>query len=182
MGILVVISALFSGCQSHQFDTEIATIDSLQTQLDSSATMLDKIDSVELANRQDSVQKSLLYLSSYFKNSRDTLMGPLSEKIARYRESAKAKDRILDTRKELLSQIEYSHKQLSDLKHDLSHGLQTREAADQNLLNEKRTAEGTISTTTLLQRTDQLTRQQYIENKVVVDSLINTIKQKTRVH
>lgn len=125
-----------SGCNNNEFETEIKSVNNLIEKLDSAEAIFNEIDTAHYQVIADTISSNLNWITRSYKQSNDTMDRETAMFISDYRGSNKVFTKMDNTYSEISAEIEFSKKQLQELKHDLEEEALTAILANKYLVQE----------------------------------------------
>jgi len=174
-GLLLSLFVLVS-CNETNYQEEIKTVDHLLSRIDSAQTAHANIDTLGITEAGVSFKKKFSFVQSSYEQEGDTLNREAALLISNYRDLKKPYSNFVDEWMSNAKELEFSKKQLIDLRHDLEHNLLDTNFVSKMVVSEqKATAEAVFDTRRLVRgRKAMIAKNDSLEP--LIDSLITKIK------
>ncbi|MCC7302227.1 MAG: hypothetical protein IT233_06275 [Bacteroidia bacterium] len=172
--LLIVTLFLMPSCGGDLYQTEIRTIDSLLTALDSAEKAFWTIDSAAARTAYADVNKDLGHLTNLIQ---DTLEKNEALLLSRYRGIRKPLREYLLKQTVMKKEITITRKQLEDLRHDLDKELLTKENAQLHFTKESGLARLLINSLYISTESVDIFLRRYAEVNPSIDSLVQVKEQ-----
>lgn len=180
--LIAAMAMLFTvSCSGPQYTKEIASLDSLQKQLDSAEVMLNAIDSTAISTAVSEVPMDLHDITMRFRTiSHDSIMDrETATFISDYRSVLKPFKAYLREHKKLQADIDYSQGQIANLIHDLQKNIVDEKDAPQYIKHETDDAARTIQVTKMLANTVKEVMVRYNATKPKVKQYMESLDVKS---
>ena len=177
IGILSAL-LLLSSCNTTNYPAEIKTIDSLLMRIDTAQKIYAKIDTSGIRNEGEAFKRKFNYLTAFYQQSPDTISREAAFLVADYRTLRKPYAQFIDRYRTYGEELDFSEKQLVDLRFDLEHNLLDTNFVKRMIFSEKEAVETVVSDIKNLSIGKDMMVDRNGKLEPVIDSLINTIKQK----
>ena len=173
---LVLSIFVLASCNETQYQEEIKTVDYLLSRIDSAEKAHANIDTSGIADAGVSFKKKFTFVSSSFEQQNDTLNRDAALLISNYRDLKKPYANFVDEWMANAKELEFSKKQLIDLRHDLEHNLLDTNFVTKMVVSEQKATEAVVFDTRRLERGRKamVAKNDSLEPKI--DSLITKIK------
>lgn len=174
------LSALLflSSCNSTNYPNEINTVDSLLMRIDTAQNIYAKIDTTNIRAEGEVFKRKFNYLTAFYQQSPDTITRKAAFLVADYRTLRKPYAQFIDRYHTYGEELEFSQKQLVDLRFDLEHNLLDTNFVTRMMHSEKEAVENVVIQIKNLSIGKDMMVDRNEKLDPVIDSLINTIKLK----
>jgi len=175
-GLLIGILVLLTACNRTDFTTEVKKIDSLMVELDSAIALYNSIDTIGFPEISQSFSENTAFVQKIYTDRNDTMPRDVAMLMSDYRELKKPAKGFLVKHKSIGEELDFTQKQLEDLKHDLENNLLDSNFVDRMLVDELeavQTVEGSVAS---LKLSSEFTKKKYAEMEPQIDSLIYVLK------
>lgn len=171
---LIALTIISPSCKRTKYAKEIAHLDSLQTLLTETDSVLKSIDTVKINACYMEIKNNLNFIQENYK---DTMAREMALFLSDYRTMQEAMEEINREQKHYVEELEYSEKQIENLIHDLQKNAIEEEKVREYSADEINVANEIISSVNYI---SGLAKQELIDfdqkNKRVLE-MINELKQ-----
>ncbi len=177
IAITILLSTfLLASCNQTNYPNEIKTIDSLLTRIDSAENLYSKIDTSGLYEEGRTFKMKFNFVKNAYEQSEDTLNHDMAILISEYRDLRKPYAQFKDMYVANAKELEFSKKQLFDLRHDLEYNLLDTNFVRRMVNSERDATESLVNETKNLfsGRKSIIDENNRLEPKI--DSLITVLK------
>jgi|SRR5690554_454798 len=173
-----ILSALLflSSCNTTNYPNEIQTIDSLLMRIDTAQKIYAEIDTTGIKEKGEIFNRKFNYLTAFYQQSPDTITREAAFLIADYRTLRKPYAQFVDRYLNYGEELEFSQKQLADLRFDLEHNLLDTNFVKRMMFSEREAIESIVNNIKNLSIGKEMMVDRNEKLDPVIDSLINTIK------
>lgn len=172
---ILVGTLIFAGCESNVHSVKIQRIDSLLTMLDTSIQKLEQLDSKKISVAKKEAEEHLHFIQ---KNYPDSMGMNLAGRLGDYKINRKLLKTLLENGDGLKGEMEYSVKQLEDLRHDLKADRIDSTQAAEYLRDEWEAASTLMQRYNLIANRYQSGLKKHEELKVIADSIIKELNRR----
>ncbi|MCH2215207.1 MAG: hypothetical protein MK086_08570 [Flavobacteriales bacterium] len=174
--LFLVIVLLAYACNRNNYTTEINQIDSLIVELDSAKEIYSSIDTAGFSELSQSFSENTAFVQQVYKQRDDTMPGNVAMLMSEYRELKKPAKGFLVKHSSIGEELNFTQKQLEDLRHDLENNLLDANFVDRMLTDEMKALNEVESSVATLKLSGQFTKEKQAEMEPKVDSLIQVLK------
>lgn len=173
----LALFATFSACNQTPYTAEIETVNKLLAKMDSAEQIHARIDTTGLTEGKRVFNQKFNFVTANYTKTPDTLHRQEAMLISDYRNLKKPYDRFSTQYAANAKELEFSKKQLLDLRHDLEHNLLDTNFVTRMVASETEAAERLMAETKRIEdiRTTMIESQSKLEPKI--DSLITLIQE-----
>ena len=174
--LFLVLVLLATACNRTDYTTEISQIDSLMVELDSAKDMYSSIDTAGFSELSQSFSENTAFVQQVYKQRNDTMPRDVAMLMSEYRELKKPAKGFLVKHKSIGEELDFTEKQLEDLRHDLENNLLDSNFVDRMLTDEMKAVNEVESSVATLKLSGKFTKKKQAEMEPQVDSLIQVLK------
>ncbi len=174
---IILCTALFA-CNSTPYTEEIREAEKLIATLDSAEGELAEIDTAGVRNASKGYSAKVGFIQNKFKNSQDTIDRELAELLTGYKELKKPYQRFIPIYESTRKEIEFSGKQLRNLKFDLENNSLDSQMVAEFMQAERDAVKKVIQSIEQLKTSKTVTKKKAAIWEPKIDSVVNALKAK----
>lgn len=177
IAILILSTALFA-CNSTPYTEEIEEARSLIESLDSASTELAQIDTSGYRNASKAYAVKVGYIQNQYANAGDTIDRELAEILTGYKELKKPYQQFVSKYETTQKEIEFSRKQLKNLKYDMEKASLDTQMVAEFMQTERDAVQKVITSVEQLKNSKSVTKVKAAIWEPKIDSVITVLKAK----
>jgi len=175
--LLAITAVVLAACSPGYNKEQMAKADSLLGHLDNVTTKLESMDTVIVDKYYRTANEALKFIQD---NYTDTMEKEAGFLLSDYQVTRKSLRRLRETYIEEVDMLEYSRKQLSDLKTDIKNNLLTEEHFNEYFNAESEAVSRLIESIENMSSWHQSTIKKFEERNPKVQKIVEELKQKQK--